>query len=208
MAQATRRRQAQTAEHAEHTETARSAAEIRAGQEQLEARWESFLSDDERTELARYNAEERAELERYTPFARTLELWLKSRSARGWPHVRLAREMGISESTVNSWFNRGILPDPRGVHKLRGILGWPDEKLLALTGYPAMPPYLPEEFDYIREHIGDWPTFDGRDRSEVLEFLDAMHEQYSRAFDQARGQLRPNRRKKPRQAGLQSGPNQ
>ena len=125
--------------------------------------------------LDNIDEEQQRKLASMTPFARELQLfiWSKSRPGKTLSHRKFALDyLHIPESTVNAWFGRrGTRPEDIAYQRVKEVTGWPQEHLLALTGYDEEPPFTPDVWDVLFQEVERWPEFDEHDRANVRDFL-------------------------------------
>lgn len=125
--------------------------------------------------------EHRAVVDRLSPFARELQLWIWHRPGPELSHSKLAQMLGIPVSTVNAWFSVKRRTRPEGVafQQVLKTTGWPIEHLLALTGYDTPPPYKPDVWDWLDEQVEQWKHFDATMWPNVRAFLRDARERYN-----------------------------
>ncbi len=132
--------------------------------------------------------EEYAEL---TPFAQAVLDWMWYENRPPIQNqVRLAERLGLPRSTVSSWFSpsKRALPEGRGWHAVAQATGWPDEKLLKLTGYTTPPVDRMTPWQFLRQQVQRrW----GHEAAEIAQWIDEMEIAY-----RAAPAKRPPRRKR------------
>ncbi len=116
----------------------------------------------------------------WTPFADAIDAWLYQKSAetrQRWSRARLAQALHIAPSTVQAWFAKGTYPDARSFHALVQVTGWTPERLLKLMPYDAIPRYVPDVWEFIREEGRKrW----GYEADEFMVWLDEVRAAYEK----------------------------
>lgn len=125
------------------------------------------------------NAKRRAQVERLTPFARELQLWIWSRPGPEMTHPELAQLLGVSPNTVNAWFGRrGTLPKAVAYFAVKELTGWSTARMLQLTNNVSEPRYVPTVWTFLHNDAAERFGYDALFMVEVQGWLDEAKERY------------------------------
>ena len=90
------------------------------------------------------------------------------REARGWTEYQLAEKSGLPQSTISSWFRKGMMPTIPSLEKICNVFGITisqlfakEDELVALT--PAQ-----------RKLLESWSRLDGEQQAAVFQLIEKM----------------------------------
>lgn len=90
------------------------------------------------------------------------------RQARGWTEYQLAERSGLPQSTISSWYRKGMVPTLPSLEKICAALGITLSQLLAQEGDPVE---LTEEQRRLLER---WNRLSREQQAAVLALIDQM----------------------------------
>ena len=92
----------------------------------------------------------------------------ESREARGWTEYQLAEKSGLPQSTISSWFRKGMMPTIPSLEKICNAFGITisqlfarEDELVALT--PAQ-----------RKLLETWSRLDDEQQAAVFQLIEKM----------------------------------
>lgn len=98
----------------------------------------------------------------------TLERIRQFMEARGWTEYRLAKESGLSQSTVSNMFNRNTAPSVPTLEALCAGFGITLSQFFSETG--TMTELTEEQFDLFKQ----WSMLTPRQKELISELIDNM----------------------------------